>query len=133
MNNFDIMLREHNLKATKQRIGILSIMEMMGHINIDDLYVKIKKSFPNISLATLYKNMHIMIENDLLTEVSIKNSKTLFEITKESHAHMHCDNCNDVIDVDLEFTPINDRLKNNNGFILKDTQVIFSGICEKCQ
>lgn len=133
MNNFDLMLREHNLKATKQRIGILSIMQEIGHINVEDLYAKIKAIFPSISLATLYKNMHLMLENNLLTEVNVKNSKTLYEITKKDHAHMHCEKCNKVIDVDLEFDSINDGFKSNNGFILKDTQVVFTGICKDCQ
>ncbi|MCW8838227.1 MAG: transcriptional repressor [Thiovulaceae bacterium] len=133
MNNFEVMLREHNLKATKQRIGILSIMEMRGHINIEELYEKIKKSFPSISLATLYKNMHLMLENKLLTEVGVKNSKTLYEITKEDHAHMHCEKCNEVVDIDFDFENITDNLDNKNGFILKDTQVIFSGICKSCK
>jgi len=131
MNNFDMMLREHNLKATKQRIGILSIMQYYGHIKIDDLYTQIKNLFPSISLATLYKNMHMMLENKLLTEVSVKNSKTLYEITKDSHAHMHCENCGEVYDVDFDFSKVEDLEKD--GFVLKDTQVIFSGICKNCK
>lgn len=130
MNNFDLMLREHNLKATKQRIGILSIMQERGHINIEELYKKVKNLFPNISLATLYKNMHLMLQNNLLTEVSVKNSKTLYEITKDSHAHMHCEKCGEVYDVDFDFAKVNNIEKD--GFTLKDTQVIFSGICKNC-
>ncbi len=131
MNNFDMMLREHDLKATKQRIGILTIMHDRGHINIEDLYAKIKALFPSISLATLYKNIHIMIKNRLLTEVSVKNSKTLYEITKKDHAHMYCENCGEVYDVDFDFSKIEDMEKD--GFILKDTQLVFSGICKNCQ
>jgi len=133
MNNFDLMLREHNLKATKQRIGILSIMQTKGHINIEDLYEKIKKSFPSISLATLYKNMHLMLEKKLLTEVNVKNTKALYEITKEEHAHLHCEKCNAVVDIDLNFAPITGDIEQDNGFLLKDTQVVFSGICRNCQ
>ncbi len=129
MNNFELVLREHNLKATKQRIGILSIMQDMGHINIEDLYKKVKSMFPNISLATLYKNMHLMLENKLLTEVSVKNSKTLYEITKDSHAHVHCENCGKVYDINFDFNQIN---IDKDGFELKDTQIIFSGICKNC-
>lgn len=130
MKNFDIMLREHDLKATKQRIGILTIMHDRGHINIEDLYAKIKKLFPSISLATLYKNMHLMLKNKLLTEVSVKNSKTLYEITKDNHAHMHCENCGEVYDVDFDFSKV---ALEKEDFTLKDTQVIFSGICKSCQ
>ena len=130
MNNFDILLREHNLKATRQRIGILSIMQDLGHINIDDLYKKVRSLFPNISLATLYKNINLMLDNKLLTEVNVKNSKTLYEITKDSHAHMHCEKCGKVYDVDLDFDKISIE---KDGFILKDTQVIFNGICKNCK
>ncbi|WP_373072590.1 Fur family transcriptional regulator [Sulfurimonas sp.] len=131
MKNFDMMLREHDLKATKQRIGILSIMQDKGHINIEDLYGKIKTLFPSISLATLYKNMHLMLKNNLLTEVSVKNSKTLYEITKDSHAHMHCENCGEVYDVDFNFENL--IYPKDDSFELKDTQVIFSGICKNCK
>lgn len=131
MNNFDMMLREHNLKATKQRIGILSIMQDRGHINIEDLYAKIKDLFPSISLATLYKNMHLMLENKLLTEVSVKSSKTIYEITKGDHAHMHCEKCGEVYDIDFDFGKVND-IKDSD-FFIKDTQVIFSGICKNCK
>jgi Fur family peroxide stress response transcriptional regulator len=130
MKNFDMMLREHDLKATKQRIGILTIMQDKGHINIEDLYAKIKTLFPSISLATLYKNMHLMIKNKLLTEVSVKNSKTLYEITKADHAHMHCENCGEVYDIDFDFSKVE---LNKEDFTLKDTQVIFSGICKNCK
>jgi Fur family peroxide stress response transcriptional regulator len=129
MNNFELMLREHNLKATKQRIGILSIMQDRGHINIEELYGNIKSLFPSISLATLYKNMHLMLENKLLTEVSVKSSKTLYEITKANHAHMHCENCGEVVDVDFDFSKV--QLQRDD-FDLKDTQIVFSGVCENC-
>jgi Fur family peroxide stress response transcriptional regulator len=130
MNNFDTVLREHNLKATKQRMGILSIMQTYGHINIEELYVEIKKTFASISLATLYKNMHLMLDKKLLTEVSIKNSKTMYEITKESHAHLHCESCKEIFDIDFDFNKID---KPTSGeFILKDTQIIFSGLCKNC-
>ena len=131
MNNFDLILKEHKLKVTKQRIGILSITQEKGHINIEDLYTKIKKLFPSISLATLYKNIHLMLKNNLLTEVSIKNSKTLYEITKAEHAHMHCEICNKVYDVDFDFSKIDDP--SDNDFTLKNTQIVFSGICKDCR
>jgi Fur family peroxide stress response transcriptional regulator len=130
MNNFDTLLREHDLKATKQRIGILSIMQLYGHINIEELYKEIKKTFSSISLATLYKNMHLMLDKKLLTEVSVKNSKTMYEITKDSHAHLHCESCNGIFDVDFDFNKL-DKPKNSE-FFLKDTQVIFSGLCKSC-
>ena len=133
MNNFEVMLREHNLKATKQRIGILSIMHMRGHINIEELYERVKKSYPSISLATLYKNIRLMLENKLLTEVSVNNTKTLYEITKEDHAHMHCEKCNEVMDIDFCFEDMYKNLGNEDGFLLKNTQVTISGICKNCQ
>jgi Fur family transcriptional regulator, peroxide stress response regulator len=133
MMNYENILREHNLKATNQRVAILSIMEQKGHISIEDLYSKIKHDFPSISLATLYKNMHAMLKNELLTEVKVENSKTHFEIVSDNHAHLYCEKCRELIDLDIEFEKLNNEILKGSGFLLNKTNLIFSGTCISCQ
>ncbi|MCF6308851.1 MAG: transcriptional repressor [Sulfurimonas sp.] len=133
MMNYENILREHNLKATNQRVGILSIMEQKGHISIEDLYSKIKLDFPSISLATLYKNMHAMLKNELLTEIKVENSKTHFEIASNNHAHLYCEKCRELVDLDIEFKKLNNEILKDSGFLLNKTNLTFSGICIACQ
>lgn len=133
MINYENILREHNLKATNQRVAILSTMEKKGHISIEDLYSHLKPDFPSISLATLYKNIHAMLKNELLAEVKVENSKTHFEIVSNDHAHLYCEKCRKLVDLDIEFEKLNSEILKDSGFLLNKTNLTFSGICISCQ
>jgi len=57
MTNYISLLKENDLKATIQRTSILQSIDKAGHINIDDIYEDVKKQYPTLSLATIYKNI----------------------------------------------------------------------------
>jgi len=130
---YDILLREHNLKVTPQRLGILSLMHTMGHIDVEELFKQIKTQFSSISLATLYKNVNAMLETKLITEVKVPNLKTKYEITKEPHIHLLCNECNEFIDLDLDVNPLIDAASNKSHYQLHGSCIVLSGTCEKCQ
>ncbi|MEA3553316.1 MAG: transcriptional repressor [Campylobacterota bacterium] len=99
MNNYTQVLREHNLKATPQRLAILETICLNGHINIDKLYEDIKLKFDSISLATIYKNINAMTKSMLLFEVKLPNEKSVYEIVKDNHSHLLCKECGEVQDI----------------------------------
>ncbi len=131
--NYETLLREHHLKVTPQRLGILSLMHTMGHINIEELYAQIKEQFSSISLATLYKNINAMVENKLVTEVKVPNVKSKYEITKEPHIHLLCSACSEFIDLDLDLHPLLDAASSKSHYELHGSCIVLSGLCEKCQ
>jgi Fur family peroxide stress response transcriptional regulator len=133
MNNFTDNLRAHHLKATPQRLAIATTLHKRGHINIEDLYEIMLQKFNSISLATIYKNINIMIENAFIQEVKIPNQKSVYELTKESHSHLVCDNCGLVEDIILDLKNINEFVSGSNNFQIKKTDLVFSGLCQKCQ
>jgi Fur family peroxide stress response transcriptional regulator len=131
--NYENLLHEHTLKATPQRLGILSLMHANGHISIDELFEQIKKQFSSISLATLYKNINAMLESSLITEVKIPNMKPKYEIAKDTHAHLLCDACGEFKDISIDLEKLISLTEAKSNYALKDTSLIFSGLCEKCQ
>lgn len=131
--NYETLLREHSLKVTPQRLGILSIMDHFGHINIDDLFVNIKKQCASISLATLYKNINAMLEKRLISEVKIPNMKSKYEISKAPHIHMLCHKCNEFIDLDLDVDALLHAASDKSHYKVDETNIILSGLCEACQ
>jgi len=132
MNTFTDILREHNLKATPQRLAILHIISKYGHINIDSLYNEIKEQFSSISLATIYKNINSMTEEKLLGEVKLPNTKSVFEIVKEGHAHLKCEVCGDVEDMNID-TSVFSEISKEHHFKVNHSDVILSGVCKHCQ
>ncbi len=131
--NYERLLREHTLKVTPQRLGILSLMEKEGHVSVEDLYTKIKESFPSISLATLYKNMTAMISVDLVKEVRVPNMKSKFEVTKAEHAHLLCEKCGEFKDIDLDMAGVLKTAKDDSHYDMRHVDLVLTGVCPECQ
>ncbi len=130
MVNSSQLLKEYNLKVTPQRIAIVDELYYNGHMNIDDLYKKLLKKFPSISLATIYKNINAMIEKVFLTEVKIPDAKSVYELAKEEHSHLVCFSCGKIEDIHLDTSVLEKSIQTN--FKILNTSVIFSGTCFKC-
>ncbi|AEI15081.1 ferric uptake regulator, Fur family [Flexistipes sinusarabici DSM 4947] len=92
------LLKNYGLKATPQRTVILREITEAGHINVENLYEKVKEKLPTTSLATIYKNVHSLVESNLLTELFIEGRKTMYEIDKGYHVHLICSKCGRVDD-----------------------------------
>ncbi|HFU76354.1 MAG TPA: transcriptional repressor [Arcobacter sp.] len=127
------LLREYNLKATPQRLAIIEVVTKSGHINIDSLYEEIKKRFNSISLATIYKNINSMTENGLLLEVKLPNTKSVYEMNKEKHAHLKCDNCGSIKDIQIDMNEKFEEVSKEHNFELTSAEVVLSGTsCSSC-
>ncbi len=131
--NYENLLREHGLKVTPQRLGILSLMDQKGHISVDELYLNIKDQFTSISLATMYKNVNSMMASSVITEVKIPKQKSRFEIAKEAHGHLLCQECGEFMDIELDLEKIVDDVSIKSKYKLVETSLVLSGICPLCQ
>lgn len=131
--NYEILLKQHHLKITAQRLAIIELMECAGHISIEDLFQMIRLKFASISLATLYKNIHTMMEHNLIREVKIPGNKPRYEIEKEPHAHMMCKECGELKDFHYDSSGILNEAVNVSHYKAEEVSVVVSGICPNCQ
>ena len=125
-------LKKYELKITPQRLEIVDILYKYGHINIDELYTKLQTKFPSLSLATIYKNLKLMSQKGFVSEVKILNHKSVYELTKEEHSHIVCTNCNDIVDIELDISPLILQAQNSTNFQIQHSSIVFDGICKKC-
>ncbi|MBD3795577.1 MAG: transcriptional repressor [Epsilonproteobacteria bacterium] len=134
MRDYIGFLQGNNLKATFQRISILKSIDKHGHMNIDEIYDDVKEQNPTLSLATIYKNIILMQENNILVEVPIVNKKSKYEIRKSKHIHYICLNCATIEDYEISFdeqvSSLN--LPHKESFEVTDTQINLYGYCSKC-
>ena len=133
MTNYAQTLREHNLKVTPQRLAITDVLYMKGHSNIDSLYESMLKKFDSISLATIYKNINLMLENTFIEEVKIPNAKSVYELKKSSHSHLVCKSCACVEDIGVSLENVFLPTPIESGFVVESSSLIFSGTCHNCQ
>ena len=135
MTDYVVVLKENGLKATFQRISILELIDRKGHMSVEDIYEEVIKVHPSISLATIYKNIILMVEKMVLVEVPIAGKKPKYELSKTDHIHLVCTRCGDVDDIPcMEKTEkVFDELTQSEHFKLNKRQVNLYGICESCQ
>ena len=133
MNNYEALLRESNIKVTPQRLSIVE--ELYGHIHmsIEELYDAIKKKFPAVSLATVYKNINAMMEKNFVLEVKIPEQKTKYELAKTSHSHVLCQKCGKLEDVKLDLDDITLEAAHLTHYQINENALVFSGLCPKCR
>lgn len=131
MNYVDLLKRYH-LKVTPQRVAIVQELNEFGHLNIDQLYQKMVNKFPSISLATIYKNMNAMIEKVFIQEVKIPNEKSVYELTKEKHAHIVCEKCKKIEDIVLDTSSLLEEVTQKSNFQINNSAFVFNGICSEC-
>ena len=132
MTNYADTLREHNLKATPQRIAIVDALFLNGHVSTESLYSIMLKKFSSISLATIYKNINLMLENCLIHEVKLPLSKSVYELTKSSHSHLLCKKCGNIEDVVIDLGALVDKISKTTEFQIDKTDFILSGNCKNC-
>ncbi len=133
MNNYTDILRQHNLKATPQRLEITNALYQNGHISIEKLYDIMLRKFSSISLATIYKNINLMLEASFIQEVKVPNEKSVYELTKDAHSHIICQSCGEIVDIELDLdSVISDAVKESN-YKIEKSDLVLSGTCQNCQ
>ena len=132
---FRELCADRGLAATHQRQVLYEVMQTMpGHPSPEEVYARVKKRIPAISLATVYKNIHLFVETGVLKEVSMHHGSLRVELNSHIHHHMVCSYCKAITDIeekDLGPLPALQRLPG--GFQMERYAIDVIGICAACQ
>jgi Fur family peroxide stress response transcriptional regulator len=132
---FRELCAEHGLAATHQRQVLYEVMQTMpGHPSPEEVYARVKKRIPAISLATVYKNIHLFVERGVLKEVSMHHGSLRVELNSHTHHHMVCSHCKAITDIDeSDLGPLPRLQTLPGGFQMERYAIDVIGICAACQ
>ena len=136
---FKEQLKERGYKLTPQRQAVLDVMIQHDgeHLSTEEIYEMVKKLYPDIGLATVYRTLLLLDRMELVYKMDLDDGCNRYEINhhKEDHRHHHliCTRCSSVAEVkeDLLDT-LEEQILIENGFLVKDHRVKFYGICKNC-
>ena len=133
--SFREICQENGIAVTHQRQVLYEVMKSMhGHPSPEEVYAKVRKKIPAISLATVYKNIHLFVENGVFREVSMHHGSVRVEMNGEAHHHMVCSKCKVITDIgEEELGLVAKRKKLPGGFLVERYAVDVIGVCAKCQ
>lgn len=87
--NFQERCRKDGFRLTKQKEAIYkALLEDETHPRAEDIYAKLQRDFPKLSLATVYNNLKKFVELGLIREVSCGENCRRYEAKMESHHHI---------------------------------------------
>lgn len=130
---FNKILNEKGLKATPQRLLILNIVYESGHIDIEEIYKKVVEIIPSISIATIYKNLKILVNAGIVKEVNINSFKTLYELNTLPHIHSICKECKKITDININHDRVKKFLSKIINNKIDDYEINIFTKCSQCE
>ena len=128
------------VKLTEQRKVIARVMseskETYGesdHPDVDELYNRVTKIDPKISIATVYRTVKLFEEAGILAKHDFKGGKARYEQISESHHdHLIDIKSGDIIEfVDEEIEKLQKKVADKYGYELVDHKLELYGVKKK--
>ena len=125
---------EKTVKRSRQRDAILTkLKSVKSHPTAEWQYSQLKDDFPNLSLATVYRNLNLLCELGEARKIEVGDKTVRFDGNTDNHYHFLCVGCNGVIDVSEDEIPgINTEIENKYHVKVDTHSIVFYGRCCKC-
>ena len=93
-------LRSQGLKITPQRTAILSFLDdNKTHPSVEEIHREVVRSFPTISLATVYNTLETLEKLGEVQALNIDPTRKRYDPDTSAHHHVRCDSCGEIRDV----------------------------------
>ena len=122
------------VKLTEQRKIIAKVIseskELYGesdHPDVDELYNRVSKLDPKISIATVYRTVKLFEEAGILTKHDFKGGKARYELN-DDHNHLIDINSGEIIEfVDKDIEDLQKKIAKKLGYNLVDHKLELYG------
>ena len=135
MQIFSDFLKKKDLKITSQRMLVAeTIFSIHHHFTADSLLDMLKDHRDEISKATIYRILGIMVEAKLLAEHDFGRDFKFYEhiIGHEHHDHIICMDCGRIVEfVVPEIEVEQEKVAKQNGFSIQGHRLNIYGECLK--
>jgi|SRR3989339_7585 len=134
---FETYITSKNLKHSRQREKVLEVfLSTDKHLTVEDLYNLIKKQYPTIGFATVYRTLRLLCECGLSRELRFEDGTTRYEhlYGHQHHDHIICTKCGRFVEVVVpEIEYLQEKLFEQHGFYPQRHKMELYGICKKCK
>ena len=95
----------------------------------------IRKKLPNVSLATVYRNLETMHHLGMISKIETPDGQKRFDSNTLPHPHFHCGNCEKIEDVPLSLQapmpdPSHEWVRARQ---ITSSTLHYQGLCRECR
>ena len=119
------------MRYSYQRVAIKKVVKgTNSHPTADWVYNQTKKIIPKISLGTVYRNLKQLSKDGKINTIYDGNIAR-YDWNIESHDHLKCTQCGDLVDVHLADDQFKSIVKTKFKFDVDDVEMTVIGTCSK--
>ena len=124
-------------KYSAKREEILNLLQSAKiHPGARWIYDQLKLSIPDLSQATVYRNINIFCQEKKVLSLGVINGEERFDGISDPHPHLVCSGCGAVLDLPQAKADamIQDckNLSLETSFFIDFRKTIFYGLCKDC-
>ena len=122
-------------KQFKKRNAILQCLRSTdAHPSAEMVHQMLRESYPDISLATVYRNLNLFKEQGLISSVCSVHGTERFDAETTPHVHFVCDCCDRVLDLaQITIPEALTHQVDSTGCRVSGCSLTFTGTCRECR
>lgn len=120
---------------TLQRQTILDTAKgLRSHPTAKEVFLRVKNQLPEISFATVYRNLKYLVKNDILREITFTDDAVRYDSFLRDHQHFICNNCNRIYDLELtELLNVKEQVEKIPCHQVDTYHLELYGLCHQCK
>ena len=122
-------------KRSKQSEAILEVLRnTKEHPSADTIYSEVRKTIPNISLGTVYRNLSKLTDDKIIQRLDVGLSTERFDGNVAPHYHVICACCGKVMDIESDPPEyLNEWASDRFDGEIFGHSLVFFGKCPNCK
>ncbi len=123
-------------KHSKKRDAILECIKgTTCHPSAEWVYTQLKPQIPDLSLATVYRNLALFLEEGTISSLGVVQGLERFDGNTQPHVHFICTGCGSVIDLPSLTVPteLESQVSDELGAAITASVLSFQGLCRSCR
>ncbi len=137
LDTFCLFLKQKGKRFTPEREALLlAVFSLKGHFSPEDLIKQLHKQDNTMSVVTMYRNLPIFVEANILERTCLSSKHTRYEMiwAKEHHDHLICTDCGTITEFNYEAIEIlQEALAAQYCFNIERHHLELLGTCHTCQ
>ncbi|MCQ2463497.1 MAG: transcriptional repressor [Clostridia bacterium] len=120
-------------RHSRQRDAVYeNLCSRFDHPTAEDIYLSLKKEIPDISLATVYRNLALLENEGKIARISCDGTAR-YDANFSLHAHFVCKICGRVTDIESSGQNLIAEYSEKFEGTIMSQSLIFGGICPECK
>jgi Fur family peroxide stress response transcriptional regulator len=110
----------------------------MDHPTAAEVYERVRRDCPQISLGTVYRNLGTMADEGAVLRLSFMGEPDRFDPNTHEHFHVVCSICGRIFDADSGLVAdliqkLDLAIEGSTGVRVEERTLLFGGVCAQCR